>query len=599
MDSDRKDNLIKKKTLIILAVFTIAGFILRLIAALNIGVFADDTVYASQSAGIIGSGVISTNSNPPLFFYLTDLAYNLFGHSTFASRFWPLIAGTLLIPLIFLIVRFLSKDDKIALASSFFTAFCTFLIRMTFAETALVVLFIIMFSYLCGLYYIKTNRLFWLILFSIGFGVASLTKYSAPFFFIAFCIFLGYFSEKNPLTSKIFKPKRVVLCIAIILLISTPFLAFNYFIYKDKGILDVYFSRIIPLEKTQQLYGDLSGQSESLLDNFKKWSSYSQYKLPIITDPIITLFGLAGVVILLRRKDKVIFPFFLLILITTFLLQSAGSNLQKHFAFIYFLLAIPAGISFVSLSKKINPKYKIWFYLLILIGLFISLGTSYGTPKNLFEKSATSELKSYINDKVGPEDLIIFDSRIYTAKTFWLATPNSFILSSQFREVYEASVNLPPEALKPTRVFFVECVIDDCGWGWVASNQNLNKSTEELSAIFSQNGVLLKSISEPDRRSNEFLSEKVDLETYKVHFLTLNLPQNLVTEAKKLQAFYFVPYMYSNQENYIFNYKTSGFGTFVNKFSLVIIYLSIVLFIGIVLFVIWLSSGPKNKFLNV
>ncbi|MDO8563897.1 MAG: hypothetical protein Q7R87_02725, partial [Nanoarchaeota archaeon] len=83
----------------------IVGFFLRLKAALNLGVLADDMVFASQSAGVINAGILSTHSNPPLFFYLTDLAYNILGYTTLASRFWPLICGTMLIGVIFLISR--------------------------------------------------------------------------------------------------------------------------------------------------------------------------------------------------------------------------------------------------------------------------------------------------------------------------------------------------------------------------------------------------------------------------------------------------------------------------------------------------------------
>ena len=99
---------------ILLALISI-GFLLRLKAALSLDVLAADMLYASQSAGVFNAKILSTHSNPPLFFYLTDLSYKIFGYTTFASRFWPLIAGTLLIVVIFLITKSLCKDEKIAL----------------------------------------------------------------------------------------------------------------------------------------------------------------------------------------------------------------------------------------------------------------------------------------------------------------------------------------------------------------------------------------------------------------------------------------------------------------------------------------------------
>jgi len=85
----------------IVLLLTFFGFLLRLPAALHLDFLADDSIYASQSANIWKAGILSTHSHPPLFFYLTDLAYGVFGYTTFAARFFPLIAGTLLIPLIF------------------------------------------------------------------------------------------------------------------------------------------------------------------------------------------------------------------------------------------------------------------------------------------------------------------------------------------------------------------------------------------------------------------------------------------------------------------------------------------------------------------
>ncbi len=582
---------------IILGLLIVVGFLLRLKAALNLEVLADDMLYASQSAGIIKAGILSTHSNPPLFFYLTDLAYTLFGYSTFASRFWPLVAGTLLIPLVFLLTRMLSKNEKVAIGAAFFVTFSTFLIRMTFTEHTLLVLFFVVFACLCGLSYLKYHNLKWLCLFAISFGLATLTKYSAPFFFISFCIFLGYlYEQKISFPQKHSLIKQIIIVLGIILLISLPFLAFNYFIYKEKGIVDVYFSRIIHIEKTQELYQGLAGQGESFFNRLAKLSSYSQYKLPLITDPLPTLFSLIGLTLLFLRKDKNTLPFVLIMIIIPFILQSGGSGLQKHFAFLHLFLAIPAGFAFVSIKERINSKsLRNLFYVILILGMLISLGTAYGTPENFRKQSATSELKNYVNDKVGANDLIILDSRIYSARSFWLATPNSFIFSSQFPEVYQSIVNLSAQHLKPTNVFFVECAIDDCGWGWVQNDQNLNKSSEELVSLFSQNGILVKSISAPEYSKQEFLKKSSEKEIYKVYFLTLNLPPEIIEESKNIQSFYFTPYLYKNMANYIFDYKVEGAGKLLEKLSHWIIYMAIIFTLIILCFVCWLLIRLQNS----
>src|SRR3989344_5999067 len=227
-----KENKIWKMLLIML----IAGFILRFIAALNLDVLADDLGHASQSAGIISSLALSTHSNPPLFYCLTDLSFLTLGYTTLASRFFPLIFGTLIILL-------------------------SFLITNTFSEASLAIFFFSFLGIYLGLLFLKTEKLLFIMLSGMAFGVGTLAKYNAPFFALAFVCYSAIFfkSKKKPIFSKN-NTKAIMLFGIIIILFSVPFLAFNYFLYKEKGITDVYFSRIIKTEKSQQLYAGLAGQ---------------------------------------------------------------------------------------------------------------------------------------------------------------------------------------------------------------------------------------------------------------------------------------------------------------------------------------------------
>ena len=163
----------------------IAGFILRFIAALNLDVLADDMVHASQSAGIISSLALSTHSNPPLFYCLTDLSFLTLGYTTLASRFFPLIFGTLIILLSFLITKELTSNEKVALFAAGFTAFSSFLIRNTFSEASLAIFFFSFLGIYLGLLFLKTEKLLFIMLSGMAFGVATLAKYNAPFFALA------------------------------------------------------------------------------------------------------------------------------------------------------------------------------------------------------------------------------------------------------------------------------------------------------------------------------------------------------------------------------------------------------------------------------
>lgn len=561
-----------------LLVLLTAGFILRLIAALNLDVLADDMVYASQSAGILKTGILSTHSNPPLFFYLTDIAYRIFGFTTFASRFWPLIAGTALILVIFLITkRFFS--ERIALFAAFFAAFSSFLARMTFTEQSMVIFFFAFLAIYAGFNYLDTRKISWLIFSASLFGIALLIKYNTPFFILSFLVFSLYYiktKKEKLLTNK--NLKHLILFLLIIFIFALPFLSFNYFLYKDKGIVDVYFSRVIKVEGAQQLYGGLAGQERSFFDNLTLPSNYGNYNLIFKTDLIMFLFSAVGLGLFIMRKHKTPLSFFLIFLIIPFILQSAGAPLAKHFAFMPLLFAIPAGYSLNELAGKIKGKsYVISLITLLIIIMLFSLGISYGTPPSYISKSSTSQLKSYIQQNVQPNDLVILDSRIYTAQAIWLATPYHYIDLIQFVEFYSQQSNVSDFYKSPTNIYVVECAKDDCGWGTIKDQPELNATAEVvLQQLVSTSPV--KTIQEDATRDNEIFGRKDKIQAYKVYKIPIQLNPSLVQQTDLLNQFYFVPYLYKDMSNYIFNYELySTADMMLDSFARIILFVSIIL----------------------
>src|SRR3989344_2068508 len=346
----------KYRTIFLLSFLTLVGFFFRLLAALHLDVLADDMLYASQSTGILSAKILSTHSNPPLFFYLTDVAYSILGYTTLASRFWPLIFGTLLIPLSFILSRKFF-NERTALLISLFVAFSNFLIKMTFTEQTLVVLFFSIFAIFCGLEYWDNQNKIWIMFSGILFGLAFLTKYSAPFFLLSFLIFTPFYAKsksKKLLTKEAIGAYFLLAC--IILLFSLPFISFNYFLYKDKQIVDVYFSRVIHVEKAQELYQNLAGQDASFFQNLENPQSYMNFTLPFKTDLVLSLFALLGIFLCIRRKEYLSLKFVIISILTIFIFQSAGSTLQKHFAFMLFFLSMPAGYALDEVLRKAKSK---------------------------------------------------------------------------------------------------------------------------------------------------------------------------------------------------------------------------------------------------
>jgi 4-amino-4-deoxy-L-arabinose transferase-like glycosyltransferase len=568
-----KDKLYERYVLLLMVI----GIILRIPSALNSDFLADDSIYASQSANIWNAHLISTHSHPALFFYLTDLAYKIFGYTTFAARLFPLLSGTFLIPLVYLITRKLF-DKKTALLAAIFTTFSNFIIRMTFTEHSLVTFFLVFLGIYLGLIYLDNKNIKILGVSAIFFGLGCLTKYNSVFFVIAF-VFLAMIRIKNK-HEKIFSKnnlKHLLLFVFVIFIFCIPFLAFNYFLYQDKGIVDFQFQRIIKTEKAQQLFSGLGGQDSSFIKDIFNINKYDNYKLIFKTDLLIFIFSIIGLGYWIYKKEKVASAFFWILLIIPFLLQSPANALTKHFVFMSILFCIPAGYGLNEVLKRINKKYIKYLLMLLIISLMIfNLGTVYGVPHGYISPSATDSLKSYINQNVQPKDLIIFDSRDYTAKSFWLATPHNFLLLNQFSEFYKFNQE-KSKNLVPTSVYVVECAIDDCGWGWVKDNQELNQTAENLLSALKNYSNSETSITEYEYSSNEFMKNKKEITRYRVYKIQIYLDPSIVLQTKQIESFYFAPYMYLNMNDYIFDYQTSGFGSLVNNLALWIIYSSVVI----------------------
>src|SRR3989344_2693096 len=102
------------KTNIYLILIFIFGFILRLIAAINLGVSADDMHFVTHAINFLSGGRLETyDQSSGLWFAFTDIMYKIFGYTQIGSRMAALVFGSLSVLAIYL----LSKeffDEKIS-----------------------------------------------------------------------------------------------------------------------------------------------------------------------------------------------------------------------------------------------------------------------------------------------------------------------------------------------------------------------------------------------------------------------------------------------------------------------------------------------------
>jgi hypothetical protein len=126
-------------------------------------------------------------------------------------------------------------------------------------------------------------------------------------------------------------------------------------------------------------------------------------------------------------------------------------------------------------------------------------------------------------------------------------------------------------------VYFVECVTDDCGWGWIKDNQEVNLSTEQQLDNIKQVAKKVKTIEKYEFRGNEIFGKKNKIVEYEVYEIDLPLNAGLVQQTKGMGSFYYTPYLYTNMQGYLYSYGDYGFNRYLNGLSKIIIYLAMLL----------------------
>src|SRR3989344_2246048 len=239
------DVLFSKNNLKYLVILFILAFILRAIVANNIPPNADEMLHAPHAINFINSGKLQIMDQDPVWFFLTDLSYKIFGVSLFSARFLSVLFGSLSIIVLYLITKLL-YDKKIALISSILLTFSPFHISMSLAEMDVAMAFFVLLSLFFFVKSLKEKNEKLLILCYIFLGIAILVKQIAITFIPVLIISYIYYKLKS---KEKLNYKQVVNFIIIMLIISLPVLTFNYLLYQDKGLVDLQFSRFLGIAK--------------------------------------------------------------------------------------------------------------------------------------------------------------------------------------------------------------------------------------------------------------------------------------------------------------------------------------------------------------
>lgn len=557
------------------------GFILRIIAALNLGVSADDMHFVTDAINFLSVGKLETyDQSAGLWFAFTDLMYKVFGFTQLGSRIAALIFGSLSVLAIYLLSREFF-NEKVALTSAFLLAIAPFHIKLTIAEQDVMAMFFVLLGMFLFVKALKTNKILQFALSGLYFGLAIYTKVYALLFIPSLLLYFVYLKKK--LKMKVISKeniKRLLVLIFCIFLFAIPALTHNYLLYKDKGFLDLQFTRTLGLGKniSAQYYSwdhqfNAKNDWNGLL--FGNSSNYGGERTPtllvafdyiMLADPIIFYLGIIGLLIIFvymksSRFDRNYLWFF--IFSTAFALPFLASIilLPKHYVFLEILLIPMAAISIIEANRRVFKSSKKGIKIILTIILIISLiflglhGKN--TNTHFYGKSAVAQAIDF-KENIPNDSLIIGDSRIYRGQIHWMLYGKTYLEGSEFIGILKQQNELPGEYIN-IKVYFLECVKDDCGWGGIENQPEFNASMEVLTEFFKSQGVLVKGIKEPDRFKSFYpFQEKNVVSTFNIYSANIQLKNSVLMLANQPKTWFLNPIGYYPVENNFDYYPVDG-----------------------------------------
>lgn len=593
-----------------LLLITFFGFLLRLVNVNNRMMYGDPPHFVANAINFLNSGLLVTwDQSTFLWHALTDIFYNIFGITQFASRFSSLLFGTFTIILIYLFTKEFFGNKRIALISSTLYAFAPTFIFNAADEHDISVLFFIILSFYCLIRYLKRNQKAYLIYSSIAFGIACMWKAYVPILMVPYIGLILYHIYQKKLDIK--KNWKIILvALAIIALLCSPVLVYNYLNYAHNDVPTFFFIKFfrqLHNEKTEELYGWLQELKENFsfmdLANIFVNGIYSSV---YINGPILWIIFLLSAAWIIHKKEQPprdYLVFFLMYFIVPYFLLIKSNNLAKHY--IQFLaMAIPLISWFISslynslaakskLIKAISSRHVLIFVLILLAEFFIVTSMPFGDNKEaLYSPNPENSLINFKISSIPENSLVIYDDRIYNSLAGWMFNGRPYLSVNSLDSFMEYNKNMTNKQNLP--VFMVECVKDDCGWGTVSQNQQLNESMEKFFSYIK--GENVSKVFSSDKQFfggyyNPLLSGFPKREeNYAVYESKMNLSPALIKILDKQYSYFFYPLEYENKDDAVFkNFVYSPEGFFeesLNSEAWSVFYLEIFLSFAAIVFVI-------------
>ncbi|MDP3698754.1 MAG: glycosyltransferase family 39 protein [Nanoarchaeota archaeon] len=504
-----------KKTLLILFVVVILAFILRLIVAQAVEIVPDEIVYSLLPWKIISAQRLSTVEGGPLFSYLTDLGYILFGEvNAISTRFPSIIFGSLTVILIYLCSLKLFENRKAALFSSFLFALSGYVLENN-TESDMVAFFFALLSMYFFLFFLDGKRNY-LYLSTACLTLAVLCKI-LPLLFVpvyALVFFLhtkGYLKsgqdykeeqDKSLFDKNIFDIKllKMILgCLAIVFLLLMPTIMYNYLEFKNNGKTENTVSTLLGIGA--QFHPETSQVDpwnfSTMLGFLKRF--FAKFFIP---DPIIVTLGIIGVFLVIPQRRSG--PFLLLLSALLLLFYVGGiTGSATHYLWVPLVLSLFAGYS-IEKGRIFITRFNLRSALVIFIIIFMIMAISSIYFQSIIsKKTASMELRKYVVENIPKNAIIIMDPRIYYGSYSWILHERHYLNGMHFQALLnEIGTSASPKVEVP--LYYIECSGDTtCGWKR-EDYDRVNSFAEGLSDYLKQH---LRYVGEVDANHHFFVHQ--------------------------------------------------------------------------------------------
>lgn len=344
-----------------------------------------------------------------LYFYILNFSLHLFGVNALALRFPSFIFGILNIVLIFLLLKiiFISNQPKEKFSSrivliTFLSVFISFTSHwyITFARysfEATFLLFLELSSLLATAQYIKSKRIFYIVLSAICAGLAFNSYTPGRIFFLVPLFFLFFHDLKNKKKAFLFfiLPFVLIVLPLTVYLVIHPETRIDELSYIGKpihvGEKIMYFTQNIKLTLAMLFSeGDLNGRHN--------------YPGKPAMNPLLGILILFGFLLSIKNFKSLynkLFLFYFTISIIPALLTipSENPNMLRTFTILPCLSYFIA-LSFLSLSARLfsAKKYIVIIFIICTVSVIYEIRTYFHFQRFVFNKAF--EIKSPLDERM-------------------------------------------------------------------------------------------------------------------------------------------------------------------------------------------------------